>query len=380
MSKKHQKHAKLTKPHLGQFGRNELAILGTPCGDIKRLTQDLTHGLAAQMSLAYIDADHKSPENEGITSPFLRNGGSFEYTDKIEFHQFNSISGQTEFQRRSIFSEYDLILVNGNHFVAQNQILVIDDRKSVEKKLDRLTDVVLILIQEGSHIPDFLPDAIDNFQNIPQLRFNDTQDIRSFIHDWHQSQIPAIKGLVLSGGKSERMQRDKTKIQYHGVYQRDHMLHLLSGITTEAFYSVRPDQIEDFNGENVIADRFFGLGPYGAVLSAMMEDPNAAWLVTAADQPFLNHRVLELLVEKRNPSKLATAFYNPETDFPEPLVTLWEPRAYPAMLNFLSLGFSCPRKVLINSDIELVKLDDASVLDNVNTPEEYELALDRIKL
>ena len=58
-------------------------------------------------------------------------------------------------------------------------------------------------------------------------------------------------------------------------------------------------------------------------------------------------------------------------EFPEPLVTIWEPKAYPIMLQFLAQGISCPRKVLINSDVELLETDDVYIY-NVNTPEEFD--------
>ena len=67
---------------------------------------------------------------------------------------------------------------------------------------------------------------------------------------------------------------------------------------------------------------------------------------------------------------MATSFLNSSTGFPEPLITLWEPKAYPILLEYLSMGYSCPRKVLINSDVELVNLEDQSVLFNANTLDE----------
>jgi hypothetical protein len=41
------------------------------------------------------------------------------------------------------------------------------------------------------------------------------------------------------------------------------------------------------------------------------------------------------------------------------------------MLQFLAQGISCPRKVLINSDVELLETDDVYIY-NVNTPEEFD--------
>ena len=55
----------------------------------------------------------------------------------------------------------------------------------------------------------------------------------------------------------------------------------------------------------------------------------------------------------------------------EPLVTIWEPKSYPILLSYLAQGYSCPRKVLINSEVEIVEVAD-ELICNVNTPEEFE--------
>jgi molybdopterin-guanine dinucleotide biosynthesis protein A len=54
------------------------------------------------------------------------------------------------------------------------------------------------------------------------------------------------------------------------------------------------------------------------------------------------------------------------------LITIWEPKSYPVLLSFLAQGCSCPRKVLINSDVNLLSAPDPQELTNVNTPEEFE--------
>ena len=113
-----------------------------------------------------------------------------------------------------------------------------------------------------------------------------------------------------------------------------------------------------------------GLGPLGGILSAFQADPNAAWLVLACDLPFLTRATLEFLVTHRQPARMATSLQSPWDSFPEPLVTIWEPRSYGQLLRFLSLGYSCPRKALINSDIELLVPPVPAELRNVNTPEE----------
>ena len=89
---KHQKHAKLTKPLVGNFSRNEWAIIGTPCGNIQQLAKDLTKSLTPQYKTAYIDADHKAGD-DGENLPF-----ALEYTDKIDFHRLDFNAKLTVFQ------------------------------------------------------------------------------------------------------------------------------------------------------------------------------------------------------------------------------------------------------------------------------------------
>ena len=86
---------------------------------------------------------------------------------------------------------------------------------------------------------------------------------------------------------------------------------------------------EKSQNQNEIEDTFFNLGPFGGICSAFQKDPNSAWMVLAIDLPFVNEDLVKLLLEKRNPSKVATAIKGKGKQFPEPLITIYEPKAYP---------------------------------------------------
>ncbi len=370
---KHQKHAKLAKPDLGFFGRNEWAIIGTPCGEIQQLSKTLISRLSGDFSVGYVDADHAHADDDIPDLPSTMDaGGRIEYTDKIHYHQFNTTEGFDSYQYRQYFNGADLVLVNGNHFKAKAQIVVIDPKKedSLKRKLDRLTNVELILLQDGqTEIYPFLKDHLDQWGNIPVYSVKHLDKIESFLRS--QLTPPPVKGLVLAGGLSKRMGTDKGLMNYHGKPQREVVGGLLKPFCKEVFWSVRPYQEREEHPEfRFILDVFTGLGPYGAILSAFRSDPNAAWLVAACDLPLLDHGALDQLTAGRNPSKVATAFQSPENEFPEPLITIWEPRSYPVLFQFLAQGYSCPRKVLINSPIELIEAKNPGALKNVNTREE----------
>jgi molybdopterin-guanine dinucleotide biosynthesis protein A len=369
----HQKHTKLTRPNYGTFARNEWAIIGTPCSKIKDLTFQITAKLSEKYHIGYVDADHKSADEEKNEGRDIQSamafGAKMEFTDKITFNRVDFEKSMDLFQYRQVFNDQDLVLVNGNHFPAKKQIVVLDPKKeaSLQKKLDRLTDVDLILTTEQqTSLYPFLAAHLKG-KEVPVLAATDIPGIIAFLQKAMEKAQPKVLGLVLAGGKSVRMGEDKGQINYHGKPQREFAADLLRPLCEQVFISCRVDQMEEIDSEyDLLPDTFTGLGPFGAIMSAFREYPDHAWLVIACDLPLLNAQTLGFLLKNRNPSKTASAFNNPVSQFPEPLIAIWEPKAYPALFNFLAQGYSCPRKVLINSDIELLQVADEKTLFNVN--------------
>ncbi len=374
------KHAALTRPDTGEFARHELAFLGAPCGDIQRLAAHLTAALASTHRVGYVDADHASGDAEAAhtLSPLLQAGAAVEVTDKIHFRRRDEQRALTRFSQPDLLAGADLVLVNGNHFRAQHQIVLIDPRKSLAHKLDKLTNVQALVLAEGvTELPDYLRVHLPTSAMLPQFALADTSGLAAWVGQWLQSRQAPLRGLVLAGGLSQRMQTDKGRLRYgpSGREQREVAAALLAEVCQDVFVSCRAEQAAELPaGLQPLPDTFLGLGPVGGILSAFQRDPNAAWLVLACDLPFLTAATLRDLVAGRQASRLATAFRSPDNEFPEPLITIFEPRAYPELLRFLSLGYSCPRKMLINIDVELLPTPTAGELRNVNTPTERELA------
>lgn len=187
-------------------------------------------------------------------------------------------------------------------------------------------------------------------------------------------------GLVLAGGASTRMQRDKAAIEYHGQSQLQWTFQLLSHVCAATFVSVRPDQREEPTrvGFPQIVDRLPGAGPIAGISAALQAHPKAAWLVVACDLPFLDDATLRHLVANRDVHKVATAYRSSHDGLPEPLCAIWEPLSREPLLAFVDAGKQCPRKFLINADTALLDLPDTRALDNVNTADEYRTTVAQI--
>ncbi len=370
-SKKHTKHTALIKPIGGEYHRNEWALIGAPCGMIQKVAQQIDENLRQDLKIGYLDAAHQAPER-------LTTYHSL-FTDKITHQSFSTLTQPEQKQSRKFFNELDVLLVNGNHFKGAKQIVFITEKKkeSLSRKLDRLTDIRLILVEEkGVAIHDYLKDIIP--PDTPILSIDELEKITQLIRQDFENNTPPLFGLVLAGGKSQRMGTDKGALDYHGKAHREYSADLLANHCEQVYLSFRAKQESIETEYSKLYDTFTGLGPYGAILSAFREQPNHAWLSVACDLPFLTGESIQQLVQERDPSKLATCFHNPDTKFPEPLITIWEPRAYPVLLEFLSQGYSCPRKVLINTDVHEIKRVDVEFMTNANDKLAYEAAKKKI--
>ncbi|HCM76823.1 MAG TPA: molybdenum cofactor guanylyltransferase [Cytophagales bacterium] len=182
---------------------------------------------------------------------------------------------------------------------------------------------------------------------------------------------PTLYGLVLAGGQSTRMGRDKALLSYHGLPQRDHVFQLLSRFCKKVFTSVghsKPNELVT----NPIKDAFSIKGPLNGILSAFQQHEGVAWITMPIDMPLVNDQTIQLLIAHRDIEKVATCFYDSDGKNPEPLLTLWEPKAAHLLRAFYDEGKTSPREFLISADINLLRIPDVNLLKSINTPEEFD--------
>lgn len=176
-------------------------------------------------------------------------------------------------------------------------------------------------------------------------------------------------GLVLTGGKSERMQEDKALIEYKGKPHAQYIHEVLSKYCDKVFLSSRTNQWQNTELENFsqIHDHADYSGPLGAILSAFHQYPDANWLVVACDLPHFNEKTAELLLAHTNSKKIAVCFKNQEQGFPEALCALYNQSAGVVLKDAYASGVRCPVKVLRYSQVELIDQGPGINLANINT-------------
>ena len=189
----------------------------------------------------------------------------------------------------------------------------------------------------------------------------------------NQPSAPPIYALVLAGGHSTRMQRDKAALIYHGRTQLEWAVSFLQPHVERVFVSVRPDRrttpsarasSRSSTREEPRAHRRHhgraGEVPRGRMAGARLRP--AVPRRGHADN--LDRRAQTRSVSPPRSARVTTCF-------PEPLCAIYEPASREAILAHVASGKNCPRKFLINSDVQLLDEPNPHALDNVNTPDEY---------
>jgi molybdopterin-guanine dinucleotide biosynthesis protein A len=198
-----------------------------------------------------------------------------------------------------------------------------------------------------------------------------------------------LHGLILAGGKSQRMKRNKSTLKYHqGLTQIDYIEQLIQPFVQTVFISTqkKEQKASHFKGHHLILDQFSISSPLNGILSAMAQYPRSSWLVVAVDMPFITPKAIELLLQHRDQHCIATAFISPIKGGADPLFSIWEGMMYSKIIQYLEtidsiqdevpIKKACPRGIFNHFHGHLIKTEPPkNTLANINTPQEYQKAV-----
>jgi molybdopterin-guanine dinucleotide biosynthesis protein A len=138
--------------------------------------------------------------------------------------------------------------------------------------------------------------------------------------------IADCTGLILAGGESRRMGRDKTLLEFDGQTLLQRTANLLQGIFPQVLISVRQAR-SDIALPQVI-DQVPGVGPL-AGLCAGLARINTPWIFAlATDMPFLGPHPIRELAARRGDSDAVVPVAG---NFPQPLAAYYAVTALPAL-------------------------------------------------
>ena len=358
------RNTKLLKPNIDTFSRFDIAIYGLDDQEFKTLCLETLKEL--------------SNRNVFVLTSIQKNDLSLDsHSFDNSLHQ-DKIEKTFEYDHKVNAIKYDLAIINGNYNLGKKQIFFLDKKSNeiIDNKIcNKFTQLLCIVSNlDETSLKEFLiaNPQLSHIPIIPKSEFS------NYLNSMIFRQRPELKAIVLAGGKSVRMGKDKSQIVYYEKPHINHTIDLLEKVGLEVFISFQhKDQNTDLENE-VILDSIQDLGPFGALCSAFMKYPQFAFLVVPCDLPFIDSQLIQLLLDNRDESKIATSIKAKNKNYPEPLLTIYEPSAYSRLLKFLSIGEAKPITMLLNSNIRVVEIENEEWIINANSPDDYEYAKSKI--
>ncbi|NOY38413.1 MAG: molybdenum cofactor guanylyltransferase [Chlorobi bacterium] len=106
----------------------------------------------------------------------------------------------------------------------------------------------------------------------------------------------SLTGIILAGGRSHRMGKDKGLIRYHGKTLIEQAIGTLAPWCSDLLISANNPVYEQF-GLRVVPDSIRDIGPMGGILSGLEASPNNANLILACDIVAVPENLLQLLTK-----------------------------------------------------------------------------------
>jgi molybdopterin-guanine dinucleotide biosynthesis protein A len=194
--------------------------------------------------------------------------------------------------------------------------------------------------------------------------------------------LKPLYGLVVCGGQSLRMGVDKSLLTYYHLPQRYYLYQLLEKYCDAVFISCNKTQvasIDDFYNFIVDKPTYSEIGPMAALLSAYELFKDVSFLVIGCDYPLINESDIKKLIINRSQEKDAVCYYDMENAIEQPLLAIYENQGLIKLIQkFESRQYSL-RAFLSGGKIEKIVPDSDEKMISIDTTEEYEWALTKIK-
>lgn len=107
---------------------------------------------------------------------------------------------------------------------------------------------------------------------------------------------PRVSGIILAGGKSRRMGRDKALLEFDGAPLIARVIERVRAVCAEVIIVANDADAYARFGLPIVADVYAGKGSLGGIYSGLLSARTDYALAVACDLPFLNDALLRYLI------------------------------------------------------------------------------------
>jgi molybdopterin-guanine dinucleotide biosynthesis protein A len=194
------------------------------------------------------------------------------------------------------------------------------------------------------------------------------------------TRTPALTGIVLAGGRSSRMGRDKASLVFEGTPLLQRTVDALAAVVDEVVVVRAPGQalpdVDSAKLLRVVEDPVAGDGPLRGMATGLAAATAPVAVVVGVDMPFLRPALLRLLATRVTPEH---RWVLPIADRrPQPLCSAFARDALPVLVAHLEAGDRAPMAVGADLGFARLQPEEWSTADpdgwsfvDVDTPEDF---------
>jgi len=186
-----------------------------------------------------------------------------------------------------------------------------------------------------------------------------------------------VTGIILAGGKSSRMGKEKGLMEYAGKSLIRYSIEALEGICSQIVIGANSSHFEEL-GYPVQKDIFPDIGPMGGIYSCLHRSETEHNLVLPCDTPGITSTVMEVLLKESAGYRIVIPCSKP--GLPEPLIGYYHKNNAAGLLSFIKNGkyrlIDYIETALVKT-IPIYKRADIftnGLFININAPEDFENA------
>ena len=186
----------------------------------------------------------------------------------------------------------------------------------------------------------------------------------------------ALTGIVLAGGKSSRMGRDKGLLPLQGKAMVAHVLSRLLPCVDELLLVANEPAYQQF-GCKVLPDLVKEAGPVGGIFTGLKNTGTPWAFVLSCDMPFISTAAIQYLLEHAGTADICVGSLKGRM---QPLFGLYSTACLHLFEEHLQEGHYKLQALVRQAKYQEIPLDSLTqaqphLLQNINTPEEFSQAI-----
>lgn len=185
--------------------------------------------------------------------------------------------------------------------------------------------------------------------------------------------------VILAGGRSSRMGRDKALLPLNGIPLIQHVQAALSSIFEEIVVVGRSPDALPIPNLHCLPDYDSGLGPIGGLLTALRYAQGRSVFLVGCDMPYLNPDVIHLMLARVQGFDAAVPMVG---GWMQPLHAAYNGTCLPVVERQVENRVLSMHQLIQELRVQIIAEDELRLLDSglksvqgLNSPEEYDRAV-----